>query len=97
MKAEEFRQRWGLTNAAIAKLIDSNPSTVMHWASVGEHDAKRKEPPPVERLFDILNSIFLLLESNPAIEEAWLSRGGRGDRRRKGVKIEGDRTELDRP
>jgi len=58
-----------------------------HWASVGEHDAKRKEPPPVERLFDILNSIFLLLESNPAIEEAWLSRGGRGDRRRREARL----------
>jgi len=82
MTAEEFREKWGLTQKAIAKLIDVAPSTVHHWSSIGEHDSQRKEPPHVERLLDVLDAIFSMLESNPAIVKAWEMRGV--DRRKKG-------------
>jgi predicted transcriptional regulator len=85
MRAEEFKGKWGLTQDATAKLLGTTRSTVSHWASIGEHNRSLKEPPTIERTLDILDGIFTLLDSNPAIVEAWNSRGGDRRSRRKNL------------
>jgi hypothetical protein len=41
VEVDEFKSKWGFTQAEVALLMKTNRSTIAHWTGKGKHDSGR--------------------------------------------------------